>query len=378
MFRVEYLIYFYIVLCVLMIFFNYFYMLHRSRRYKKIQQGNKKLIKYMEQEISCIINEYQITEKSKKYLKKKLKSVYNLYIVEDILNKHGLKIVEAYINEYKEVFCNLCKDYIKKDVIARSYFAYFVGKYRICNDRVIEYLLSLLRDDEIYCIDNSLQALYSFGNVNYIIHAFKIVDSSTSYQNENMILKGLQTYTGDKEKLIEFFVKNFDVLTEKIKIVIIRYITEEMSNKWNEELYGLILDSKNNKKIKIEIIKYFAVHYDKRIKDILFKILELPVINNKEYIKVSVGVLKNYPGDDTIKALKKVLQMKEWELQVEAAKVLNYLVSDSLKLADIYNGDNKNARHILRYINDKNKKIDSENSIRGQSGGDSKNYVKLY
>ena len=65
-------------------------------------------------------------------------------------------------------------------------------------------------------------------------------------------------------------------------------------------------------------------------------------------------------------------------MQVEAAKVLNYLVSDSLKLADIYNGDNKNARHILRYINDKNKKIDSENSIRGQSGGDSKNYVKLY
>ena len=366
MLKVEYLIYFYIILCILMIFFNYFYMLHRSRKDTKIQKGSQKLIKYVEGEINSVIVMNQTTDKNIRYLIRKLKNIDNLYILEEILDKYDERIVDMYIKENEITFFELCKYYRKKDVIARSYFAYFIGKFGIGKDNseVVDYLFSLLKDDEIYCIDNVLQALYRFGNVERVVKAIRIIDSKSSYENINMILKGLEAYSGDKEVLIEHFLRNFNDFSEKIKIVIIRYMTTVASNRWNDYLYSLTREAKLKKSLKIAIINYFAIHYDERIKEILFKILKLPVTNNKEYIKASVCALKLYPGDDTIRELKKVLQINEWELQIEAAKVLDFLVPNYIKLADIYNSENKNARQILKYINSR-KKMNSKVLIRG-------------
>lgn len=364
MFKIQYLIYLYITLCVAMMIFNVFYMIYFNSRKKKIQKRNKALIRKIDSQIKLLESGLYVSKKHRKYLEQKLQNISNLYILEDALEIHKKEYTQKYIDENKAVFRELCKTYLKKDTVAKAYFAYILGKYKIGGNKpktpITNYLFAMLEEESLYCVDNALIAFYRLGNLDNIIEAIEIIDKREVYQNTNIILKGMFAYEGSQEEMALRLWDKFDTFGYNVKIAIINYISIISKGEWNDTIYNLLKKGTLNKELKIAIINYFSKHHDERVQDILYQIVELPTLNNIEYIIATIKALVNYPGENTIQVLKKViLQKNHWNIQVEASKALNDLGLNYIQLIDIYNGENQKARNILKYISkrQKNNKI---------------------
>ena len=354
MFEVQNLIYIYMILCVAMIVFNWFYMIHNTRTDKKMEKRDKQLIKKIDVQIALIKGKEHVSVKHKKYLEAKLVKVTNLYIFEETLNFHEKEYVNEYIEEIKMIFIKLCKIYTKKPAIEKAYFTYILGKFEIGNklesEGVSAFLFDMLNEESIYCIDNAMSTICKIGNIRNIIKATKIIDKKSNYQNIEIIVKNLQNYKKDNQELSKKLWENFEGYSLKLKVVTINYISANANEYWNKIMYEKLLDTKEKIEIKIAIIKYFSKNYYENVKKELFNILKLKGIKNTEYIITAIKALKIYPGTDTILELKQILQRNQWNIQTAASETLNYLGVNYLQLADIYNGENQKARRILKYV----------------------------
>lgn len=354
MFEIQNLIYIYMALCLAMMIFNLVYMIYNNSSTKNIQKRNKSIMKKIDMQITLLKSNCHVSARHKKYLEKKLLKVSNLYMLEETLKIYPKKYVEEYIEEVSSVITGLCKEYLKKNTLSKAYLAHFIANYEIGYKKdvvaVTNYLFNLLDSEDLYCIDNAMTALYKIGNLKDVKKAIKIIDKKESYQNIDMIVKGLLLYNGNPQVLAECLWEEFNTYSDKLKIAIIEYITIISDNDWNDEMLELLIISNVKKEVKMAVMNYFVKNQDERIREVLYKLVETTNIREADYLVIAIRALRNYPGEKTVAILKKMLQKNQWNVQVEASKTLKYLDVDYFQLADIYNGENQKARNILRYV----------------------------
>ena len=75
-----------------------------------------------------------------------------------------------------------------------------------------------------YCQLNALQALYAFGDVEYVMEAVRIQDTVQTFYNEKILTEGLLSFSGDHNELIHRLWENFDHYSERTKLSVLDYI----------------------------------------------------------------------------------------------------------------------------------------------------------
>lgn len=267
---------------------------------------------------------------------------------EQKLNPENKEKIQAFIHLNKPAWLEIGKNYSKKSIVVRSYYAWFCKEIEINQpgeyDEMTEMMLTYLFYPSFYCRENSLRALYVFGNEAAVIEAFKQLSKAEIEHNSKIIYDGLLTFTGDKRKLANLLFENFDFFTLDYQVAIIDYFRMEGAH-LKYQLIEPLKDQALNKEIVCALMRYYKKYPVLEYKAVILSWFTPANRYRWEILAVTASTLAEYPGEDTIKCLKPGLDATNWfirkntaialkQLQVDERAVEKHLDQENLKEID--------------------------------------------
>jgi len=364
--KVEIMIYVYFAICVSMIAYNIVYVFILKHRNKAIVKDSEKIGKLISEQLSNIEQGLGVSEKHKKYLCKILeKTAYITAFdkaLEDMYSSRP-QIVEKYFYETYSVFEYLTRRYMGKDTIKIAYFPYILDKYNILlhdkDGEVTRILMDLLRSVNIYCRENSLKAIYSTKNEKLAVDALKIIDKNLTFHHPKLICDGLLTFSGDRDKLRDCLLQSFDAFSIQMKLNILNFF--RFGNvRCDDVMLSLLRSEKTDSEIRFSSIRYFEKFPNEEARHIIQCIAENLEGRSWEYQAIASSALKSYPDDVTFRILVSNLSSSNWHVRQNSAiscEKLGYTYHD---LINVFDGNDRYAREIIRYRLDKRKAEEME------------------
>lgn len=353
--KIEHMIYVYIAICVSMIAYNIIYVFILRHREKSLISASQKFENIIFSEIENLKKGENISQNHKDYLCKKLDKSAGIAAFDRALENIFLKgpeTCEKYLSQIYPVFEYLTHRYISKDTLTIAYFPYILHKYRILkhseNEQLIDILLELLRSVNIYCRENTLKALYSMQRPEIVVVALEIIDKNLSYHHPKLICDGLVLYNGDKEILKEMLLNSFNHFSVQMKVNILNYF--RFGNvRCDSKMLEILKNDKEDNEIRFSAIRYFEKFPSDEARPILHELAENESGRTWEYQAIATSALKSYPGDVTFRILVKNLSNSNWHVRHNSAiscEKLGYTYHD---LINVFDGDDRFAREIMRY-----------------------------
>jgi len=357
--KIEIMIYVYIAICISMIAFNIVYVFVLRHREKALSANSKRFEKIIYEQIENIKNGEEIPEKHIKYLCKKLDRTAGITAfdrtLESIFEKEP-DMAQRYLVETFCVFEYLTHRYISKDTIKIAYFPYILHKYNILKhddgEKMLDALLDLLRSVNVYCRENTLKALYSMQRPEVVVASLKIIDKNLSFHHPKLICDGLLNYNGDKDILKEMLLESFNVFSVVMQLNILNYF--RFGNiRCDKEMLEFLSNEKTNSELRFAATRYFEKFPIKEAESVIQEIAENLVGRTWEYQAIASSALKSYPGDVTFRILVENLSSSNWHVRQNSAISLEKLGYTYHDLINVFDGNDRYAREIMRYRLDK-------------------------
>ena len=357
--KIEIMIYIYIAICISMIAFNIVYVFILRHREKTLDNDSQKFEKSIFDQIEAIRNGKTVSAKHIKYLCKKLDRTAGITAFDRALENVFAKepdMAQKYLVDTFSVFEYLTQRYISKDTIKIAYFPYILHKYNILNHRdgekVLSVLLELLRSVNVYCRENTLKALYGMQRPDVVVASLKIIDKNLSFHHAKLVCDGLVGYKGDTEKLKEMLFENFNAYSVKMQLNILNYF--RFGNvRSDKEMLEILTNEKADCELRFSAIRYFEKFPVEEVEDILHAIAENRDGRIWEYQAIASSALKSYPGDVTFRILVENLSSSNWHVRQNSAISLEKLGYTYHDLINVFDGNDRYAREIMRYRLDK-------------------------
>ena len=359
--KIETMIYVYIAICISMIAFNIVYVFVLRHREKALGSNSKKLEKIIGDQIEAINNGNEISEKHLKYLCKKLDRTAGITAFDKALESvfsNEPDMAQKYLVETFYVFEYLTHRYITKDTIKIAYFPYILHKYNILNhydsEKVLDALLELLRSVNVYCRENTLKALYSMQRPDVVVASLKIIDKNLSFHHSKLICDGLLNFKGDKEILKVMLFESFNAYSTSMQLNVLNYF--RFGNiRCDKEMLELLSNEKANSELRFAAIRYFEKFPNDEAESIIWAIAENLEGRTWEYQAIASSALKSYPGNVTFRILVENLSSANWHVRQNSAISLEKLGYTYHDLINVFDGNDRYAREIMRYRLDKRK-----------------------
>jgi len=357
--KIEIMIYVYIAICISMIAFNIVYVFVLRHREKALSNNSQKLNKIICEQIEVIKTGKGISEKHVKYLCKKLDRTAGITAFDRALESVFQKepdMAQKYLIETFYVFEYLTHRYISKDTIKIAYFPYILHKYNILkhydSGKVLDALLDLLRSVNVYCRENTLKALYSMQRPDVVVASLKIIDKNLSFHHAKLICDGLLNYNGDKERLKDMLFESFNAYSTGMQLNILNYF--RLGNiRCDKEMLEILSNEKADNELRFAAIRYFEKFPIKEAESSIWAIAENLEGRTWEYQAIASSALKSYPGDVTFRILVENLSNSNWHIRQNSAISLEKLGYTYHDLINVFDGNDRYAREIMRYRLDK-------------------------
>lgn len=352
--KVEIMIYIYIAICISMIAFNIVYVFILRNREKNLSSGTEHYKRQISQQIARMQNGYAVESEHKEMLSARLKKTAELTAFDKAMEtffQTDAEAAQAYIRETLPVFNALVEKYQKRDEIIVAYFPHIIGKYKILdteNPAMMQMMYNLLKSENVYCRENALSAIYASGRVECVVTSIKIIDQNKSFHHPKLICDGLIEFAGDKQRLAQLLLECFDGFTIEMQLNILNFI-RFVGLRFDDVMLNLLLNEKKNQELHFSAIRYFEKFYCEGAREIIQRFAEGNPKLPWQYQAISVSTLRNYPDAITEEILKKNLSSSNWYVRLNSAKVCEDLGYTYTELIDIFDGDDRYAREILRY-----------------------------
>lgn len=357
--QVENLIFAYILICISMIAFNIIALFYRRTKVRINTRKKDILEQIILEQMEIIDMNGTIPDSHLEYLLKTLKYTNNLMIFDEALSDMEAD-KSKYLQQIRPVFVHITMVFFKKNLVDQAYYAYILKKYRIGADLKFSvmhsYLIHLMSSKSLYCRQNALLALYAYGNAEFIALALQRLDENHMFHHRRLIAEGLMSVQGDKDELIKELISKITSFNPEIQIAVLNYIRQVSSN-YCEMFADILNNERENREVRLIAIRYFEKYKYQPIKQKLIEFVENEDILNWEFAAVSAHALHSYPGEDTVRALKKSLHSRNWYVRLNSAKSLVQLDTPYLALSEILTGKDRYAREILQYCLDNSEKI---------------------
>ena len=359
--KVEILIYAYLAVCASMIVFNIVCIFIFRRKDKNIRNRSIDFTDIIEYQL----DQGTIDEKHKGFLRKKLKKINHMMAFDDALEKlyaQRPEDIKNYISDLSSVFVFLIFKYNEKEQIQAAYFPYIVKKYHVFRGAgipvVLDALMELVKEQNLYCRENALQALYSIGDADSVIEALKLLDRAENFHHGKMITDGLLCFSGPVDELNRQLWENFDAFSGALKQAILDYFRFS-SGKHCEKMLQIMTDGGENQELRFSAIRYFAkYHYEPALAHLYSLATDDAFI--WEYRAIAASALGNYPAAQTEMLLKEILCDPNWYVRYNAADSLERLGVHYEEMIDIFEGRDRYAAEMLRYRFDRKKLKETE------------------
>lgn len=357
--KVEIMIYTYIAICVSMILYNIIYVFILKHRERALISDSKKMGAIVSEQIEVLKNGGEISEKHKKYLFRELDKTSGITAFDKALEKiykEEPELTEKYLVDTFSVFEYLTHRYISKDTLKIAYFPYILHKYNILkyyeSERLTTALLDLLRSVNVYCRENTLKALYSMQKPEIVKKSLEIIDTNLSFHHPKLICDGLMFYKGDKDELREILFKGFADYSVQMRVNILNYF-RFASVRCDDEMLYILKNEKENREIRFSAIRYFEKFPTDSARLVILNLAENLENRTWEYQAIATSALKSYPGDVTFRILIQNLSSSNWHIRQNSAISLEKLGYTYQDLINVFDGNDRYAREIMRYRLDK-------------------------
>ncbi len=359
--KIELMIYVYIAICVSMILYNIVYVFILRHREKALSSDSENFEKLLSDEFDRLKAGENVSEKHMKYLRRKLDKTSGITAFDKALEKVAEKepeYVEKYLVETFSVFEYLTHRYIGKDTIKIAYFPYILYKYNILlhkdAENLLDILLELLRSVNIYCRENTLKAIYSMRKADITVNALKVIDKNLSFHHPKLICDGLFEYEGDKNELKEKLFDEFSDFSIQMKLNILNFF--RFANiRCDDEMLEFLSDENENNEIRYSAIRYFEKFPSEKARRMVQDFAENREDRTWEYQAIATSALKSYPDDITFKILVKNLSSYNWHVRQNSAISCTTIGYSYYDLINVFDGDDRYAREMMRYYLDKRK-----------------------
>lgn len=357
---IETLIYVYMWLCISLILFDILWVmritfdnLHYKRKYFKFQNKIKNQILRIE-------NGLTIEKKHNYYLMKKLKKIKYLIVFHEnllIYEENNKEQISNYLINIRPVFIYLTFQFENKDTMKKAYLAYVISKHKIFEgiliDSIVEVLISYMYDDSIYCRENVMRVLYSFGDARTVIRGIEVLEKQSVYYHTKLLTDGLLTFNGNHNDLCKKLWKKYNEFTVLTQVAVINYFRMKDGDVC-EDLYLVLCDDKTDDEVKYAVIRYFGKYKFPIAKDILIKFLENTDKDKWEFAALSALALGIYHDEEVEDALRKGLSSDNWYIRLNSAKSLVAMDFDFDSVDQIIKGNDRFASEILQYTMEHN------------------------
>ena len=359
--KVEILIYAYLAVCTAMIIFNIVCIFVFRKKDKNIEKRSIDFTDSIEEQFS----KDTIDEEHKKFLCKKLKKINHMMAFDETLEKlyeQKPEQVQNYIMKLSSLFVFLTFKYSEKNKIQAAYYPYIIKKYNVFKGAyigiVIDSLMELVKESNLYCRENALQALYSIGDAQSVINALKLLDRTGGFHHSKMIADGLLSFGGERELLDKKLWQSFNEFSLSLKLPVLDYFRFS-SDAHKEKALHIMCDKDENQELRFSAIRYFAKYHYEPALDCLYGFAtdNSPIW---EYKAIAATALGNYPSVKTEEILKDLLCDRNWYVRYNAADSLERLGVKYEEMIDVFEGGDRYASEMLRYRFDRKKLKEKE------------------
>ena len=333
--NVEFVLVFFLIFYILILVYDFITLLS-NKISKKINSKRRK----------HLLNIIEFNNKN--LIVNVLSDIKYLYVLNELIDekyKIGKITIIDYLNKNKTIINRLSKRYHKKDNLARSYYSYTLSKIELPKESE-KYLFQMLTTKSVYCIENSLKALYNTGNIKLVVKAYEILSKNKSIYYNKLVTDGLSTFKGNKKKLAEELYKDFINYSTEFKIAFINFF-RKIKYDIGDDLVLKLEKHHYSKELEISIIRYFTKIKNLKAYKLFLKRIEEEYYEDAEYEIVMIQALANYKTKKTIGILTEKLSDNNYYIRYNACLSLEQMTDiKKIKVTDNY------AKDMIKYIID--------------------------
>lgn len=376
---VEYIIAFYMLVCVMMTAFNFVFLFYEKAHSKRFEKKMAKMAVSLSEEIER--NADFPTEEHRRILERKMRRLSGMEAFDLSMEKLRVLDVEKsehYLRGISSVFEHLTYEFTGRDDLKCAYFAYIVGRWyrkRPAADAIIEALFHYVRERSFYARQNALESLAVVADERTMIEAACAIDQSDSFHHPKLLTEALLSFQGNRGGLAQEAVKRFDEFAPHSQVAIVNFLrmysvgqegalSESELEERRAWVFSKLSDESVYSEVRLACIRYFMRWPWEPAGDELCALAAKDTPEEWEYAAVAATALASYPGEKTVAVLKRCLRSRMWYVRFNAAKSLYDLgLSLETDLADVLSGNDAYARDMLRY------RWDYEAMRRGEARG---------
>lgn len=354
---IDMVIYGYVFACVVLMLYNFIYILQSSVQNRNQPKHTEMWRKEILEQMHRICEGKEISPRYLHSLPKRLNSinVLGIYIrALETINKEQPEESREYLRAISSTLQNLAFKYVRKDSMARAFFADIIRRFPPCDNNgayhpMMDILISYLNNSSVYCRENVLNALYTLGNIQAVENALEIFDNQKWFHHQKLISDGLTAFAGDKEELAARLWSKYKKWDDYLMQAVVQFITNCSPN-YCQVFLPVLLDNSTDIEMRLAIMRYYRRYAYEPALPILLRFLNSGEYENDSMAIVAASALDRYKCEDTVQALKRALSHPNWHVRHNAAAALVSFQLPEARLQDILYGDDRYASEILEYM----------------------------
>lgn len=357
----EIILYFYMTGCIAVLFYNICYIFWDKYKGKRLERRSLTMVDTILGQMDTILESQSLTERQESGLKRDLRKLEKLRAFEHSMEEVEKRRTESECTRYMEglrgVFLELAFYYNRRDIIEKAYFASLIKKFKIDRghssyDGLMDFLVSLVIGRDVYARENALGALYSIGSQDAVLAAWEKMEDNEIIHSVKLLSDGLLSFSGDKHRLAVLLFSHRAEFGVRLNLPVMQFI-RFLDGSFCAEFLELLKKDTEDKELRLEAVRYFRKYPYEPAKEVLLNFLRYQEFIDWEYAAMAAAALSEYPGMDTQECLKEGLGAASWYVRFNCAQSLIYgLKVPQAKLYDVYNGRDRYAREILKYVSE--------------------------
>ena len=351
--RMEYVIYLYMVACLVLMLFNFAYMGKTTIKRRSGARKNQYWRDEIMSQVKRLMEGEGLEHEHIDLLSKKLVKTEELICYAQALDMVKSEFpgqVKEYLEKGYAAYQLLAHRYAGKESMERAYYADFISRFPpFLNEYkpLLDILISYMANSTIYCRENVLRALCVLGNVQALENAIQTLNDRNFFHHQKLLSDGLAEFKGDKEALAASLWKNYGKWNDYIMLSVIQFITLA-SSEYMSAFLPVLEDASVNLEVRLSIMRYYRRYIYNPARYVILGFLK----NNDEdenLAIVAASVLERYPGWDTTNALVNALSDPNWYVRYNASSALVSLETPEAELLRVLRSKDRYAREILTY-----------------------------
>ena len=372
--RVDYLIYFYMLLCACMLFFNLYYVgknrwlqmrspkrtafweaVIRSGSGEKTADGEKSPVRFGKRNGNIRISHRRMISRLKRT--RELISFHEA--MQKLLSEEKSESQSRdWLAENRALFAELAEKYLKKSQMEKAFFAWLVESFALCGkteeDALARNMLFLVQEPSVYCRENTLYAIYKSGSQELVVRAYILMERRKIRHSRKLVTDGLLAFSGDRKALAEELWESWEFFDAHYQVAFIDFI-RMVSGRFGMRFFRL-MESEPDREVKFAILRYYRKYRYPDAEKMLRGYVNNWCIDDWEFAAISALALESYPGEKTVRALVRGIKSDIWHVRNNSADSLLAIVGVQRQQEILEQMEDFFGRSMLEYKMESRKK----------------------